>query len=98
LPPSPPSPTRRSSDLAPPPAGWEQVDGERRWRLARRGHWRTLARAASTPAPLPALAAVGDTDEGVLLLNLERLGVTVLRGAPERSEEHTSELQSLAYL
>jgi hypothetical protein len=71
------------ADYAPPPEGWEQIDGERRWRLARRGHWRTLAGAASTPAPLPTLAAVGDTDDGVLLLNLERLGVTVLRGAPE---------------
>ena len=72
------------ADPAPPPAGWSLVPGERRWRLPASLPPAMLERsAAGVRAPLPGLATVGTTAEGLLLLNLEQPEAIMLEGAPE---------------
>jgi DNA-binding SARP family transcriptional activator len=72
------------ADPAPPPAGWSLVPGERRWRLPAGVPPAMLERsAAGVRAPLPGLATIGTSPEGLLLLNLEQPEPIVLAGAQE---------------
>jgi DNA-binding SARP family transcriptional activator len=75
------------------PEGFEDLGERRAWRSTRALTGGRLARlAAESPAPLPALVALGIADGGELLIDLETAGLLTITGAGECTESFVRRL------
>lgn len=75
------------------PEGFEDLGERRAWRSTRALTGERLARlAAESPAPLPALVALGIADGGELLIDLETAGLLTITGAGEHTESFVRRL------